>query len=72
MPKYRFLLTSPLGTVVDDERDIYFDDDESARIYGRLVISGLMSDESDDFRGWSMEIKSEGRLVALLPLTKLH
>ena len=72
MPKYRFPITGPTGKTVDDETGVFFDDDENACLYGSQVIAELKSDPNDDFTGWSMEIKTDDRVVAVLPFNKPH
>jgi len=67
MPKYRFPVQNINRKIIVDAGVVELPDDMTARTFGQRIIEELNSGESGAYFGWTLDIKDNDRLVAIIP-----
>ena len=68
MPRYLFAVRHPAyAELEDDACGMELPDHAAARELAAKVMQGLLRNEDEDWRGWTMEVRLDGRWVWHLP-----
>lgn len=70
MPLYRFIVHADKR--IDDPEGEEYPDDASALAEAANVVRELRRDYGEDCQGWSIEVRSDGRLIALIPFNTVE